>query len=78
MTLPCPRAGKWIRGCRFEARHEYGRPTSADIGWGWRTADVERLLKASRPWVYVRDVCVTCGKTIERPAATSEGEEREG
>ena len=64
--LPCPRAGKWIGGCRFEAHHEYGRPAKWDFGWGVRADEAERLLRASRRWIYVRDVCRTCGRTIER------------
>lgn len=76
MTLPCPRAGKWIRGCRFEARHDAGpaRELTPDELYWIDVGDREAALRAVRPQTYILDICVTCGKTIERPAATSEGE----
>ena len=64
--LECPRAGKWIGGCRFEGRWEYGASRPASFAWGISVADQERLTHATKPKTYVRDVCVTCGRTVEK------------
>jgi len=73
----CPRANSWFRSCRFEARYE----TLADakfvtpeivaaLSEGMVFADeintaIRTLTKSE---VYVRDVCVLCGRSIERAA----------
>lgn len=62
--MSCPREGKWIGGCKFEPRYDEG---PADLS-AFRQIDqmTEAALDRFRPKTYVRDVCVTCGKTIER------------
>jgi len=60
----CPRVGKWFRGCRFEARYDKGPPRNGKLE-GSRDFIIAYVEK-SKPITYVRDVCRTCGKTIER------------
>ena len=68
--MTCPREGRWIGGCRFEPRYDYA-PISPDER-EWITANFlaafDRLngMRNMRTKVYVRDVCIRCGKTIER------------
>lgn len=55
----------WRRKHQFEARYD---KSAADLGGtkslnGYGVADV---LETLRTKTYVRDVCVNCGKTIER------------
>jgi len=61
----CPKQGKWFGGCKFEARYDLGVPDLSQF------ASIERgmtskVLEQFRKKTYVRDVCVTCGKTIDR------------
>lgn len=64
---PCPRLGKWIGGCRFEARYSF--PTF-DVPPGalkWGTGEIiPEAVKAARPLIYEGDVCVRCGKRASR------------
>lgn len=68
----CPRAGRWIGGCRFEARFDVGAPAvKLPLGVApgevlWVPSEQVAALHASKPQTYVRDVCVRCGRTIER------------
>lgn len=63
---PCPRRDRWIRGCRFEPRYDLGEPRVTKVqGLPGGTA---KIIEASKPRTYVRDVCVTCGRTVERKA----------
>lgn len=64
---PCPRRGKWIAGCRFEPRFDTGAPTTTRIT-NSSSDDAATIIESSKPRTYVRDVCVTCGRTIERTA----------
>lgn len=64
MNNDCPRAGRWIGGCNFEARHDRIPPKGEDLFW---TIGIDRLNAATKR-IYVRDVCTRCGKTIERGA----------
>lgn len=63
----CPRAGKWIRGCRFEARFDIGPGVVSDraVAEAW-PSDLPNLHRAAKPSTYVRDICVTCGRSVER------------
>lgn len=67
--MTCPREGKWFGGCRFEGRYDT-QPTRKiggdELFWsgGWETQ--ARLVQSQRKMTYVRDVCVRCGKTVER------------
>lgn len=64
MSEPCPRFGKWIGGCRFEGRWE------ETVDGMNRTPQGAWLVSATGRnqgrRTYVRDVCIRCGKTIER------------
>jgi hypothetical protein len=62
----CRRAGKWIRGCRFEARYDEGAPVGKYTGQ-YFISDAPDIIRALRPITYVHDVCTRCGKTIDRP-----------
>lgn len=72
----CPRAGKLIGGCRFQGRYDTPLPSRFDeiFGSTWFSASPipgdPAKVASSRPEppkkTYVRDVCVTCGRTIER------------
>jgi hypothetical protein len=71
--IGCPRAGKWIGGCRFEARFDRYQPrvlTEKEIYW-LDVNDRVPALAAASSTTYVRDVCVTCGRTIERQGANA-------
>lgn len=65
-TIDCLRAGKWFGGCRFEARFDLPefKPGNAQ----GTVYGVLQMIEHSRAKIYVRDVCVRCGKTIEREA----------
>ncbi|WCS27279.1 hypothetical protein LOK46_10800 [Methylobacterium sp. NMS14P] len=60
----CTRRGKWIRGCHYEPRYDEAPGTPADTQ-GDRDFTVS-VLQAAKVRIYVRDVCRTCGRTIER------------
>lgn len=78
----CPRLGKWIGACRFEARYSY--PTfspdlslpafqltelySDDMTWA------ENMASINRPRVYEGDVCVRCGKRASRDTPAPQDE----
>ena len=68
MSADCSRAGRWIGGCKFEPRYDLSEPDQS-LRDTVRYADeipaytVKLLVNKS---TYVRDVCVRCGKTIER------------
>jgi hypothetical protein len=70
MSNDCARAGRWIGRCNFEARYdetpaEHVSEVVAEIN---RASDeaVREIIRGNISRIYVRDVCVTCGKTIER------------
>lgn len=63
----CDRFGKLFRGCRFEPRYDM---SPADLtGFTELRHATETFMNTLRTTTYVRDVCVTCGKTIEREGA---------
>lgn len=65
----CERAGKWIGGCRFEARYELSAPgLKIESYEGPRLVDV---IEASRAKTYVHDICTRCGKVVQRPTPTN-------
>ena len=61
----CERKGKFFGGCKFEARYDIGEPTMTLKGT-MTGYDFREALEAIKPKTYVHDVCVTCGKTINR------------
>lgn len=61
----CPRVGKLFGGCKFEGRfsvNEGYKPSTDHLLFS--TGPSPRAIP--KKTVYVRDVCVTCGKTVER------------
>lgn len=68
MTPPCAEE-RTLFGkprCRFEPRYDLG-PVEAP-GMKYNGMDLAMVLDALRSKTYVRDVCVRCGRTIEREA----------
>jgi hypothetical protein len=61
--MTCPREGKFIGGCKFEPRYDLGEP---DLSEFTKLTASPEALNALRTKTYVKDVCVRCGKTIER------------
>lgn len=61
----CPRLGKLFGACKFSPRFDRAAPTIESLGRGDARAMV-LIIEASKPTTYVRDVCETCGRTIER------------
>lgn len=65
--VPCPRRDRWIRGCRFEPRYDLGPLVT-------KATPISRLAAGVPLWTttqtktYRGDVCVTCGRTVERGA----------
>jgi hypothetical protein len=60
----CTRRGKWIRGFRYEARYDEAAGNSGHTE-GDRAFTIA-VIQAAKVRTYVRDVCRTCGRTIER------------
>lgn len=66
----CPRFGKLFGGCKFEPR--YDEPSLASLfGNGLYTSmtlngKIALIEDISPKKTYVRDVCVRCGKAIDR------------
>jgi hypothetical protein len=61
----CPRIGKLFRACKWSPRFDLGTPT-LDGDLSGPAAALVIALEASKPKTYIRDVCETCGKTLER------------
>jgi hypothetical protein len=64
----CPRVGALWRSCRFTPRYDTTEPSAAleaQLGRSWAISeqDKERLMVQQ---TYVQDVCLTCGRVIER------------
>ena len=54
-----------LLGHKYVARYSYGAPTIGilRVGAPWRA---ERIISASKPATYERDVCERCGAVIVR------------
>lgn len=63
----CPRAGRVVGGCQFQPRYDKG-PSQATFDGGVTELRL-RVLEAYRQVTYVRDICVRCGRTVERDRA---------
>jgi hypothetical protein len=73
----CPRGERGLLSrCSFEPRYDIGPSSIAErmesmkfsgIGAGRR---MKAIIEASSPKTYVRDICVTCGKVVERQPTT--------
>jgi cbb3-type cytochrome oxidase cytochrome c subunit len=53
----------WFRPCKFEARYERQIPSQVPQIERIKNITIEEMFGID---VYIRDVCVRCGKTIER------------
>ena len=62
----CERVGKWIGGCRFEARYDEGAPDLSG-GLEMKSGNPAPFLLALRPKTYIHDICTRCGKVVTRP-----------
>jgi hypothetical protein len=62
----CPRRDRWFRGCRFEPRYDLGGQSRSIQVNAITVDEMVALIDATKPKTYVRDVCVTCGRTVER------------
>jgi len=69
----CPRFGKFFRGCLFVGRYDSIAPTAEVIAAmrsivesGQLEDEIAEVLGALSSSIYVRDVCIRCGKTVER------------
>jgi len=63
--MTCPREGRWIGGCKFEPRYDLGQADFSAFT-SLKGHDVVELADKLRKKTYVKDVCVRCGKTVER------------
>lgn len=68
MTDRCPNS--WFGSHKFEPRYDLG---AADLSpfFGDRVASFKTSadsIESMRAKTYVRDICIRCGKTIERPS----------
>lgn len=59
---PCPRAGRWIGGCKFEARYDPGIDTRGIKATGMAA----ETIAAAKRTVYIHDICIRCGKVVKR------------
>lgn len=62
----CPHLGRWSGGCRFEAR--YDKSPVEILQYEHIKINDPACMEPFRKVTYVRDVCIRCGKTIERSA----------
>lgn len=61
----CQRKGKWIGGCNFEPRYDLSEPDLSRFKT-FKSRNVAEFLDALRKKTYVKDVCITCGKSVMR------------
>lgn len=68
LSSECPRAGRWWRGCKFEARYDREAPAFDDPFYmTYLVGEAAKVAAGGKSKAtYVRDVCVRCGRTIER------------
>lgn len=58
----CPRANKRLFRCKWEGRYDTRFPPNLESMKGGGASHIEALKER----IYVRDICVRCGRTIER------------
>ncbi len=61
----CPRLGHMTSGCKFEPRYDHGQSVPINVGGSVDASGMAIIMEASKSRRYVRDICVTCGKTVE-------------
>lgn len=74
MSDTCPRRDKLWRPCKFAPRYEYSgydpKVVEAVMAQPGRSILLENdleVLTASKRRIYIRDVCIRCGRTVVRP-----------
>ena len=74
MSNDCPRVSRWIAGCKFEARYdeEPAELVSEVVAEISRASDeaVRAIIRGNVRRTYIHDVCIRCGRTIERKDPT--------
>lgn len=68
--IDCTQKGRLIGGCRFEARFDETPPDQVKFDRA-TTEGAVAIIRASIRRVYVREVCIRCGATIERQGASA-------
>jgi hypothetical protein len=59
----CSRQGRWIGGCKFEARYDLG-PADLSRFESLSGGRVVSFMETLRSKTYRGDVCVRCGKIV--------------
>lgn len=59
---PCPLLGKF-RGCKFQPRYDFSAANLTAMEIYTLSESEAEILRVK---TYVRDVCIRCGRTIER------------
>ena len=67
----CPQFGAVFGGCRFEARYDKAALDLTKIGRAQASAD---QIKAMCAKTYVHDICIRCGRVVERSTPSGNGE----
>jgi hypothetical protein len=63
----CPRAGRILFGCKFRARYDEHEPSDIFAHlFHTGQAAIEALKAGAKRSTYIHDVCVRCGRVIER------------
>lgn len=64
----CPNRGKFWTGCNFEGRYDTKNPPAEtlEVVLADGFCDLEDVLDQMQESTYVRDICTTCGKVVER------------
>mgnify|MGYP001618447839 FL=1 len=65
----CPRLGRLIGGCKFEARYDKSEP-KINGNFTYHGMQGSARLEQLRQLTYVRDVCIRCGRTVNRTDGT--------
>ena len=73
MAEVCPNLDKLIRGCKFERRYDTKPPSPEIIAAlqplmdsPFSNMDADFALSELKTETYVRDICIRCGKVVER------------
>ncbi len=63
----CPRQGRLIGGCKFEARYDSELPEGFKLSsYEGSVAGAQALYDAVKTKTYVHDICTRCGKIVVR------------
>lgn len=67
MSIECKQRGRWVKGCKFEARYTQRGPSIDHLQRVGVIVDImsEEQLYALGTEEYVCDVCVRCGAVVK-------------